>query len=117
MFLNAGSNLVAAATVDPAAAGAGGGLLMFGQIAMLGLMFVVMYFILIRPQRKKQKEETNMRKSLQIGDEVTTAGGIVGIIVKKTEDTVVIETGSDRSKIRVKLWAIQSCETIHDSEG
>lgn len=81
----------------------------------LVLILVVMYFFMIRPQRKKEKETAEMRKNLEIGDEVITVGGIVGIIVKKTEDTVVIETGGDRSKIRVKLWAVQSNETIHDA--
>ena len=79
------------------------------------LIFVFMYFIMIRPQRKKEKATQEMRKNIQIGDEVTTAGGIVGIVVKRSDDTVVIETGGDRSKIRVKIWAIQSNETIHDT--
>ena len=74
--------------------------------------FAIMYFIMIRPQKKKQKEEEEMRKNLQIGDEVTTIGGIVGIVVR----TVVIETGGDRSKIRIKTAAIQSNATIHDAK-
>lgn len=78
--------------------------------------FAIMYFIMIRPQKKKQKEEEEMRKNLQIGDEVTTIGGIVGIVVRKGEDTVVIETGGDRSKIRIKTAAIQSNATIHDAK-
>lgn len=78
--------------------------------------FAIMYFIMVRPQKKKQKEEDEMRKNLQIGDEVTTIGGIVGIIVRKGEDTVVIETGGDRSKIRIKTAAIQSNATIHDAK-
>lgn len=99
-----------------AAAGEQGNLIaMLGTFAPLVLVFVVMYFIMIRPQRKKEKETQAMRKNIQIGDEVTTVGGIVGIVVKRSEDTVVIETGGDRSKIRVKLWAIQSNETIHDT--
>lgn len=85
------------------------------QFLPLILIVVVMYFIMIRPQKKKEKETQAMRKELQIGDEVITVGGIVGIVVKKAEDTVVIETGGDRSKIRVKLWAVQSNETVHDT--
>ena len=76
-----------------------------------------MYFILIRPQRKRDKEMQKMRNSLQVGDEVTTSGGIIGRVVSLREDTVVIETGSDRSKIRIKRWAIQSNETLHDEEA
>ena len=81
------------------------------------LVVVAMYFILIRPQRKREKEAQNMRNNLQVGDEVTTSGGIVGRVVSLREDTVVVETGSDRSKIRVKRWAIQSNETLHDTEA
>ena len=81
------------------------------------LIIVAMYFILIRPQRKREKESQKMRNNLQVGDEVTTSGGIVGRVVSLREDTVVVETGSDRSKIRVKRWAIQSNETLHDTEA
>lgn len=94
-------------------AGAAGGMSM---IIMMVVLFAVMYFFMIRPQKKKQKEEEKMRADLQLGDEVTTIGGITGIIVRKGEDTVVIETGGDRSKIRVKTWAIQSNATIHDAK-
>ena len=55
-----------------------------------------------------------MRDNLEIGDEVVTNGGIVGIVFQIKEDTVVIETGGDRSKIRVKKWAIAKNETVHD---
>lgn len=86
------------------------------------LLIVVMYFIIIRPQKKKEKKEAELRSSIQVGDEVVTAGGIVGIVFSIKEDpdnknnsTVVIETGGDRSKIRVKKWAIYSVETIHDT--
>ncbi|MBR5121259.1 MAG: preprotein translocase subunit YajC [Oscillospiraceae bacterium] len=70
------------------------------------LILVAFYFILIRPQKKKEKKDAEMRKSVQIGDELVTIGGIVGIVCKLEEDTLVIETGSDKSKIRIKRWAI-----------
>ena len=82
---------------------------------MFAVVIGVMYFLMIRPQKKKEKEAKEMRDNLQIGDEVTTIGGITGIVVRKSEDTVVIETGGDRSKIRVKLWAISENATIHDT--
>lgn len=82
------------------------------------LMFVMMYFLMIRPQNKKKKQEEQMRNNLQVGDEVTTIGGLMGRVVSIREDTesLVIETGADRSKIRIKKWAIASCDTIHDDE-
>ncbi|MBQ4050622.1 MAG: preprotein translocase subunit YajC [Oscillospiraceae bacterium] len=88
--------------------------LMLVQMLPLIAVLVVMYFLMIRPQKKKEKKTQEMRNNLQVGDEVTTIGGIIGRVVSLREDTLVIETGSDRSKIRIKRWAVQSCETIHD---
>lgn len=86
------------------------------SVGMLIVVMVIFYFMLIRPQNKKEKEQKKMRDNLQIGDEVVTIGGIVGIIVRKNDETktVVIETGGDRSKIRVKTWAISENLTQHD---
>lgn len=78
------------------------------------VILVIFYFLLIRPQSKKEKETKAMRDSIQIGDEVCTIGGIVGIVVRQTEDTVVIETGGERNKLRVKKWAIQENLTQHE---
>lgn len=77
-------------------------------------LILVFYFMLIRPQRKKDKQAQKMRNSIQVGDEIITVGGIVGLVVSLKEDTIVIETGSDRSKVRIKRWAVQSNETKHD---
>ncbi len=84
------------------------------NILMMAVFFVAIYFLLIRPNAKKRKKEDEMRRSLKVGDEVTTIGGIVGKIVgiKDGADTFVIETGVDRSKIKIKRWAIASCETV-----
>lgn len=84
------------------------------SILPLVLMFVVLYFLIIRPQRKKEKADAAMREKLEVGDEVVTAGGIVGIIFSIKDDTVVVETGGDRSKIRIMKWAIAKCNTEHD---
>ena len=81
---------------------------------MLVLMFVLMYFLMIRPQKKKEKKTAKMRSNIQIGDEITTIGGVVGIVTSLREDTVVIETGSDRSKVRFQRWAIQANNTVHE---
>lgn len=104
-------------TAATATAGESSWLIAVVQFLPLLLIIVAMYFILIRPQRKREKESQKMRNNLQVGDEVTTSGGIVGRVVSLREDTVVVETGSDRSKIRVKRWAIQSNETLHDTEA
>lgn len=111
MFTNAIIAFAEAAQVQPMDTKAS----MISMLFSFGLLIVVFYFFLIRPQKKKEKEAKQLRDNLQIGDEVTTIGGIVGIIVRKNEDTCVIETGGDRSKIRVKLWAISENNTVHDA--
>ena len=78
------------------------------------IMLVVLYFIMIRPQRKKEKADAEMRKNVQIGDEIETVGGIVGIVTKIEENTVVIETSSDRCKMRIKKWAIATNVTANE---
>lgn len=109
--------LTALLSTTSAAAGEGSWLLILVQLLPILLVVVAMYFILIRPQKKREKETQKMRNNVQVGDEITTSGGIIGRVVSLREDTVVIETGSDRSKIRIKRWAIQSNETLHDEEA
>lgn len=85
-------------------------------VGPIAVVFVVFYFFLMRPQRNKEKKTAQMRQNVQVGDDVTTIGGIVGRIVSIKDDTMVIETGADRSKVRIKKWAIQSCDTIHEDK-
>ena len=85
------------------------------SLVMTFLPFIlIFYFLILRPQRKKEKETQKMRSNMQIGDEVVTIGGIIGRVVSMKEDTIVIETGSDRSKIRILRTAINQNNTIHD---
>jgi preprotein translocase, yajC subunit len=93
---------VLAQTATPQPAGAYG----WFTIIMMVVLLLAFYFILIRPQRKKEKKDAEMRKNLQIGDEIVTVGGIVGIVCKIEEETLVIETGGDRSRLRIKKWAV-----------
>ena len=86
----------------------------FTPILLMGGLFVAMYFLTIRPQKKKQKEEQNMRDSIQIGDEITTIGGIMGRVITVKEDSIVIETGADRTKLKFQRWAIQTNNTAND---
>lgn len=90
-------------------AGLAGTLISFLPIvAMLALL----YFIMLRPQQKKEKKATAMRNSIEVGDGVTTIGGIVGRVASLKEDTFVLETGADRVKMRFKRWAIQDVEKL-----
>lgn len=95
-----------AAATDPANNDPGGGGSLLMTFLPLIIMFVLLYFIAIRPQKKRDKEMKAMQSSLQVGDEIITGGGIVGIVVRTGDDTVVIETGGERHKLRIKTWAI-----------
>ena len=84
------------------------------MVIYLAVIFGAMYLLLIRPQRKKQKEEKKMRENLQVGDEVVTIGGIYGRVISLKEDTIVIESNSDHSKLTIARWALQTNLTVHD---
>ena len=70
------------------------------------LIFVAMYFFMIRPQKKQEKEANAMRDGLQVGDEITTIGGIIGKVVSIKDETCVIETTKDRTRIRILKSAV-----------
>ena len=75
-------------------------------IVMLVGMFAVFYFVGIRPQKKQEKAQNDMRNALTVGDEITTIGGIIGKIISIKEETCVIETSHDRTQIRILKSAI-----------
>lgn len=79
--------------------------------APLIIVFIAFYFVLIRPQQKKDKADRAMRENLEVGDEIVTAGGIIGRVVSVKDDTVLVETGSDRNKIRIAKWAVSQNNT------
>ena len=82
------------------------------SIIILIIFIAFMYFFMIRPQKKKEKEANEMRNSLQIGDAVTTIGGITGIVNSLHEDELILETSNDRTKICFKRWAIQEVKKL-----
>lgn len=79
-------------------------------IVMLVVLVVVFYFFMIRPQKKQEKETNAMRSGLQVGDEITTIGGIIGKIVSIKDETVVIETTHNCTKIRILRTAVRSVD-------
>ncbi len=83
----------------------------YTMVILLGVFMVAFYFLTIRPQKKKQKEEQEMRSSLEIGDEIVTIGGIIGRVVTIKENDLIIETGSDRNKMKIERWAINTNKT------
>jgi len=91
--------------MDPNATATTGG---FSGILMIVLLFVVMYFMLIRPEKKRKQKAQEMRESLKKGDVITTIGGVVGKIVAVKDDTIVIETSEDRVRVEFTKWAVSS---------
>lgn len=72
------------------------------------LLIVLMYFLLFRPQKKKEKQIKDMRNSLTVGDEIITIGGICGKIVKTKDETIVIQVGADKVKFEMMRWSVSS---------
>lgn len=76
------------------------------------LIFAVFYFILILPQRKRDKKMKEMLAALQVGDQVITIGGMYGKVTTIKDDMLTIEVGADKTKLKIARWAVKSVETI-----
>ena len=76
-------------------------------ILVYGGMFALFYFLLIRPNRKKQKAEEALKNSIAMGDTITTIGGITGRIVSIKDDEITIESSLDRTLVTFKKWAVR----------
>ena len=88
------------------------------SIALMALVFVAFYFLAIRPQKKQEKEQNAMRNNLTVGDEITTIGGIIGKIVSIKDETCVIETTHERTKIRILKTSVSRVDVkAEDAEG
>ncbi|MBE6603485.1 MAG: preprotein translocase subunit YajC [Ruminococcaceae bacterium] len=79
-------------------------------IGMIAVVVVVFYFFGVRPQKKQEQAMAQMRDSLQVGDEITTIGGIIGKIVSIKEETMIIETGRDHTRIRLLKTAVRTVD-------
>jgi len=82
------------------------------MILVYVLLFAALYFFMIRPNSKKKKQEEQLRNNLEIGDELITIGGIMGRVVSiKDDDSFILETGPDRTKMQFQKWAISTIVT------
>ncbi|OGO76888.1 MAG: preprotein translocase subunit YajC [Clostridiales bacterium GWB2_37_7] len=83
-------------------------------IITLALPYVVvlaaLWFIMVRPQQKKEKETQKMRSGLEDGDEIVTIGGIYGKVVGQKDDILTIEVGADKVKLKIARWAVGKVE-------
>lgn len=76
------------------------------SIIIMVVLFAVMYFMLIRPQNKKDKQDKEMRSNLQVGDEIMTVGGIYGKVVRVREDRITIASGAEKTKLEITKTAV-----------
>ena len=93
-----------------------GGAQAVSTVVILVAMIAIFYFFMYRPQKKQEKEAANMRDSLQVGDEITTIGGIIGKIVSIKDETVLIETSNERNKIRILRTAVRNVD-VHAEDA
>lgn len=70
-------------------------------------LFLIMYFFMIRPQKKQEKETAEMRNSLMVGDEICTIGGVIGRVYSIKDDIITIEVNKERTKMKIYRWAIR----------
>lgn len=99
-------------TVDPQAAQTPGTLEQLLSMAMLIVpMGLLVYFMMIRPEKKRKKQRAELLNELIVGDEITTNGGIVGRVIQIKDDAVIMETGNDKVRIKIMRWAIASKST------
>lgn len=110
------TNFLPVVAEGSASGGSGNQSSMIFMILFYVAIFAALYFFLIRPNSKKKKEEAQLRNSLEIGDEITTIGGIMGrvVAIKDDEDAIIIETGSDRVKMKFKKWCISTVDTVKE---
>ena len=85
-------------------------------IGMIAVVVVVFYFFGIRPQKKQEQAAAQMRDNLTVGDEITTIGGIIGKIVSIKEETMIIETGRDHTRIRLLKTAVRNVD-VHAEDA
>ena len=115
--MNLFSNVALAETAAPATNQAGGDML--SMIIMIVAMVAIFYFLMIRPQRKKDKAVKDMLSSLKPGDRICTIGGFYGTIVRIKDDVLTIECGDAKTQMKIARWAVKSIDTLsitNDSE-
>ena len=88
---------------------------MTSSILMIVLMFALMYFLMIRPEKKRKQQAENMRNALKKGDSIVTIGGIMGKVVSVGDESFVIETSEDRVRIEFAKWALNTNATQQEA--
>ena len=105
----ADSAAAAGTAAGTAAAGTGS---LISTVVMMVAMVAIFYFLLIRPQRKKDKQVKDMLSALKVGDRICTIGGLYGTIAALKDDTVTLTMGSLQNTIVIARWAIRGVENV-----
>ena len=120
MNLLADATATGAAEVAPEEMSTGAMIIYYAvQFLPMILIFVIFYFMLIRPQRKKDKEAKQMLENLKVGDRICTIGGIYGTIVRSKDQGLTIEVGEQKTQMMIARWAVRNVEQLtvtNDSE-
>ena len=93
---------------------------MFGgptMIIMLVAFIAIFYFMILRPENKKKKEQQALRDSIKVGDEITTIGGIMGKVVHMKDEVLVVESGEDQVRLEMQKWAVMTNNTAEKEKG
>lgn len=90
--------------------------MLYQQLIPLVLLIVIMYFLLIRPQKKKEKAINAMRSNIKAGDEIITIGGICGKVVKVKDETIVLQVGAEKLKFEMMKWSVSKVVNSEESK-
>ena len=114
MSLLADATAAAEATAGAEAEMSTGAMIIYYAVQFLPiiLIFVIFYFMLIRPQRKKDKEAKKMLENLKVGDRICTIGGIYGTIVRIKDEVLTIEVGEQKTQMMIARWAVRNVEQL-----
>lgn len=86
----------------------------YSGLIMMLVFFGIFYFLLIRPQQKKNKQIQKMRSELKVGDNIVTIGGIHGKVLNIKDDIITLEVGADKVKLQISKWAVGSVQDKSD---
>jgi len=106
------NSALAEAAAPAAGEGTAAGGSPIGMIIMIVVMVAIFYFLMIRPQKKKDKAVKDMLSSLKSGDRICTIGGFYGTVESVKEDTVVLKLGSLENTVVIARWAVRSIENV-----
>ena len=88
---------------------------MYSSLIMIVVVFAMMYFMVLRPQQKKEKETQAMRDNLKVGDEIITIGGFYGRVTRIKDESLIIQCGADKTKMEIAKWAVSSVVNPSDA--